>query len=832
MTRKRSLTLCAAAGLFWLCLPLPLTPWLSHYNRDFIENVEKRLPATWPHLGGPRDLLRAQTYRRISAFLQDRMPFRDWLITGERRLAYLFFKRRSFGQVDVGRDGWLFIRDAYYRPTENEQKVRQVLREVDYFLTRRPPGEASLLLVIGPDKDSIYPEKMSATCLAYQAKADNRRKLIREFFTRPHGGRVLGLWSAYLREKKTSPVLLFYPKDTHHTPTGALIMCRGIIEAVQPGLWRPEEVRNKGRQTKVGDLSLLAGLGWGIDVVQDCDVVRPGVQLVKRIALDHTGSWKDSARYLSRSDTRPLIPGRTAILHDSLLGANRETLRQFFRDVTFIHYEKIYSADKLQAVMRQYDRVIMEVVERESVGILEKLLDGYNYHVLRELGPGDFSAVTSNQQVKLSPAGTELVAEASGYDPMIFIPSPHLRLNTEYLVWIDLESTADTYCQLFYQTNDVPRFEDAQSLIKKVDVGRNLLTFHLPAGSIWYPLRLDPGLQPGRYRFKAFQYRQLLPPPQGGEGEDIPENAVSTTLFFAWGPVSRLLATPRGFVASDPRTRLENVPAGILVTAAGEDPQISLPVLPDLVAGTQPVLEIDLEASTDTFSQLFYLTPGVPAYREDLSVKQDIHRGENRLRFVLPPESLRFPLRFDPGGKPGTYLLRFVSLGGAWPASLQAEAVRPGMPPPARAKLNMLYLIGRKKLWTGAELLPRLLWRQQVNLKAAGPGLAVQVLGNDPILGLPAFEPPRTEGYYQVSLKLFSPRATEAQLYYLEPGEKNYREEASARCGVRPGLNTLVFLVEGRQLLQPLRLDPACHPGEYRLDALEIEEVTTGDLRR
>ncbi len=104
-----------------------------------------------------------------------------------------------------------------------------------------------------------------------------------------------------------------------------------------------------------------------------------------------------------------------------------------------------------------------------------------------------------------------------------------------------------------------------------------------------------------------------------------------------------------------------SAPDGLLIRSYGVDPQVLLPPITCTHPG-QPVLKIVMKSSVKTVLQVFYLMGNEKRYAHGHSVRANVAGGDNVLFVKIPRKALANPLRLDPGGRPGRYLLRSVAL--------------------------------------------------------------------------------------------------------------------------------------------------------------------------
>lgn len=137
-------------------------------------------------------------------------------------------------EVEVGKDGWLFLGDNFnkvysssvgrhYPPQDSYQKARSAAKAWDDFY--RAVGAKRFYVVIAPNKHSIYAEFMKASL-------PNELKTPTDYLLDVVGkdGDFIDL-RPFLKAQKQAGLILYYKTDTHWNSLGAMHAYRGIREA-------------------------------------------------------------------------------------------------------------------------------------------------------------------------------------------------------------------------------------------------------------------------------------------------------------------------------------------------------------------------------------------------------------------------------------------------------------------------------------------------------------------------------------------------------------------------------------------------------------------------
>lgn len=208
----------------------------AHVRRatEFIRGAEQRAPNRRPDLPRSADEWAALP-ERINAWLDDMAPLREGLVTLHNRLKFTLGIAPN-GKVVLGRDGWLFYgenaerddvrRIARLTAAQKERWLAYLNRLSDETARRG----ATFLLVIAPDKSSVYPEFLPA---ALRDRSGPRRLDDLLAFLRARGCRakVLDLRDELRARKGGEP--LYFRTDTHWNERGAVLAADAIREALE-----------------------------------------------------------------------------------------------------------------------------------------------------------------------------------------------------------------------------------------------------------------------------------------------------------------------------------------------------------------------------------------------------------------------------------------------------------------------------------------------------------------------------------------------------------------------------------------------------------------------
>jgi hypothetical protein len=265
-----------------------------------------------------------------------------------------------------GRAGWLYLGDEAVRACSLFSPWKQALRRWERFMSILRRSGRRVILVIAPDKSTIYPEYLPETYTEKQCAPRGRRKNWAAIEgAAGRDPRILPLRRSLLAIKRPPPHEAYLRKDTHwNTVAGTL--------AVDKTLRRLGDVRMrtgdiiKGRARYTGDITNLVG-------APETDVSPQWT--IRRRGLPPTSSTRGKLpggqpiRVLARPAGGPkVIPGRTLFLYDSYGFAMLGGLRSYTRTLDLVQWYGAtggISADSLTTALSRSRTIILETVERD-----------------------------------------------------------------------------------------------------------------------------------------------------------------------------------------------------------------------------------------------------------------------------------------------------------------------------------------------------------------------------------------------------------------------------------------------------------------------------------
>ncbi|MEA2874480.1 MAG: alginate O-acetyltransferase complex protein AlgJ, partial [Hyphomicrobiales bacterium] len=202
-------------------------PWFGGGSGPFL-----RAPAPNPNNLSPH------TFRRISAWFNDRRGMRYPLLVLDSHWRLAVWRLRFRGDVIFGRGPWLFFNDAPPIPAARLADLRGQLRMTDHEIAQIDRQLAAVraqfatcgkraFIAIAPNKQSIYPENVRDTEAYMRSRLDDFLERLppdtRLMFIDPRPELRAG------KSRYGAPV--YFPTDSHWNDLGAFIAYQKIVSA-------------------------------------------------------------------------------------------------------------------------------------------------------------------------------------------------------------------------------------------------------------------------------------------------------------------------------------------------------------------------------------------------------------------------------------------------------------------------------------------------------------------------------------------------------------------------------------------------------------------------
>lgn len=249
--------------LFLIVICTPNLNSFLHLNLDSKDNTEKRSMLeepvfSWNSLGS--------YFKEYEKYYDENFSFRNDLIALHANISISLFDISNTHKVVIGKKGWLFYNNkSDGDPTGNYQqnilvtdndltKIHKNITKIASFLDSL---QIALLIVVTPDKQSIYPEFMPSNYVIKNpygkgTRTDQVISCLRDS-TQAH---ILDLRTVLLEKKDNSKFPLFYKLDSHWNAWGAFYGYKEIMNALSFKSRDESDYEAIQKKKESGDLAL------------------------------------------------------------------------------------------------------------------------------------------------------------------------------------------------------------------------------------------------------------------------------------------------------------------------------------------------------------------------------------------------------------------------------------------------------------------------------------------------------------------------------------------------------------------------------------------------
>ena len=421
----------------------------------------------------------------FQSYFNDHFGFRNALI----RLNYLF-KQRLLGvsastQVTLGKQGWLYyaaegsVEDYRGITHFDEDRLQRLCFTFEIKRKWLELQGIKYLLVIAPNKETIYPEYLPAQL--YGKIKD--KTVLDDFFDyliKHSKVDFVDLRPSLIEAKQEYQ--LYYKTDTHWNNYGAFVGYRKIMEPVSKWFKHVRVLSlndfKVNKQARIaGD---LAGISGGREFLEESQFdflpIKP--------FTSYSGEKKNEQDF-TRIKNDPSLP-RALLFRDSFATALQPFIDENFQ-YTKYYWQRWAPETSINALIHEVkpDIVIEEAVERLlktmpdfssaqtifSSTLFKDLFDTSKASV-KLFGPRSaIGGIQFNDQVSLEKTSEGLLIKSSGGDPQIYFPVFTTSMKGYPIIKINIESSIATVFQLFYVTTAVTDYSAQCSVtvnLKKV----------------------------------------------------------------------------------------------------------------------------------------------------------------------------------------------------------------------------------------------------------------------------------------------------------------------------------------------------------------------------
>ncbi len=188
---------------------------------------------------------------KIDRWVESRVPGRELAFEFDRTTTRILDDNytgavAASDRVQLGDEGWLFLRDSTGQPCVTPAQEREWVEEIGRVETLLRAAGKQPVIAIAPDRAIVAPDftgDITNTC-----QVENRAVVKRL----AESDAVLDLADAVRGESHALQI------DTHWSPSGAMAGARPLVEAIRPGTWEERELISESVERR-GDLDSLVG---------------------------------------------------------------------------------------------------------------------------------------------------------------------------------------------------------------------------------------------------------------------------------------------------------------------------------------------------------------------------------------------------------------------------------------------------------------------------------------------------------------------------------------------------------------------------------------------
>lgn len=213
--------------VFWIFCMVPSTGMLFYRN----ELAENRILSAYPVFLKEDKTWNVDYFEELQTYTTEHFAFRSELIRAGSLLKFRLLRTPCDDQVVIGREGWMFFDEtlsdyAGIRLSDTEiDSISVRLCEVCGYI--RGQGKEPLVVIV-PNKNSIYPEYMPAR---FGKKAEVTNLTLLQERMKEMNVPFVDAYQVLFDAKEQEERFLYFREDTHWNNTGARLVLNEIYAA-------------------------------------------------------------------------------------------------------------------------------------------------------------------------------------------------------------------------------------------------------------------------------------------------------------------------------------------------------------------------------------------------------------------------------------------------------------------------------------------------------------------------------------------------------------------------------------------------------------------------
>jgi alginate O-acetyltransferase complex protein AlgJ len=265
-----------------------------------------------------------------------------------------------YPQVILGKDGWLYYGGDVSNKCMPRLSVSQSITRMRSLQTAVTKSGRRFVLVVVPDKSSVYPAKLPDRYAGEQCATQRDKTFWRALSASGLGVDVRAPLEA---AQRTYGQPMYRKYDSHFSPRGAVTYAQTLMNTVDPGLAKGTTVADKGPSQAPGDLGTFVGKRLS-ETVEGLQIKRTGVTM----SADSQPKLATSVTHVHNiSRGAALYRPPAILLGDSFTASSLPQVIPYFADLELLHSETSTAFPQAVAnALIDRQTVIYEIVERSA----------------------------------------------------------------------------------------------------------------------------------------------------------------------------------------------------------------------------------------------------------------------------------------------------------------------------------------------------------------------------------------------------------------------------------------------------------------------------------
>lgn len=427
--------------------------------------------------------------KNLEAYINDNFGFREMLVKTNSFIDINLLHSSSNDKVILGKDNYLFyshtLNDYHRKKTMTDESIDNFSKQMLSLQNMLERKGIYFLFLVGPNKNSIYPEFMPFKSQNSQGSS-NYDKLMKQLSL--DNVNHLDLIPLLLKEKEKHN--LYFKRDTHWNETAGFIVTKGILKKLE------NEFRTK-YTPKITSFKDEWGGGWDLNVM--LGVNKP-----------HLYKTEYETPVVDYGIIEKKLPP-TLWYHDSFSSAIKPHLMNYLTDLTYLYYVENRLNETLLNNLQGKKIVIYEVVEREL-----PLIMNWDYNVgefeyeepknANETAILDLGIPTSSYDVKINKIDEVFSIHSIGSDPRLYWKLPNEQFVESVTIKFEKSPITSTG-QIFWTTSSDQEHNEMKSKLFEIDSSKKEYTIKTNNANLIDSIRIDLGMDTNlEYLIQSISY--------------------------------------------------------------------------------------------------------------------------------------------------------------------------------------------------------------------------------------------------------------------------------------------------------------------------------------